>query len=79
VISFVNPSATADVDVDCSLRGVTARAGRAQILHHMDLNAYNSFDKPDVLVPKAHEIAVEGTRVRLTAPALSIITATVQV
>jgi alpha-N-arabinofuranosidase len=79
VISFVNPSATADVDVDCSLRGVTARAGRAQILHHTDLNAYNSFDKPDVLVPKAHEIAVEGTRVRLTAPALSVITATVQV
>jgi alpha-N-arabinofuranosidase len=78
VVSFVNPSAASDLEVDCALRSVSAKSGRAEILHHADLNAFNSFDNPDVLVPKPHGITVEGSRVRLTVPALSVITATLQ-
>jgi alpha-L-arabinofuranosidase len=78
VVSFVNPGAT-DIDLDCALRGFTARSGRAEILHHPDMNAYNGFDTPDTLVPKPHQVGVEGARLKLTAPALSVITATLAV
>jgi alpha-L-arabinofuranosidase len=77
VVTFVNPSASADLDVDCTLRSFSAKSARAEILHHADLNAYNAFDNPDALVPKAHPVAVEGSRLRLTVPALSLITATI--
>jgi alpha-L-arabinofuranosidase len=78
VVSFVNPSATADVDIDCALRGFTAKSGSAQILHNPDLNACNTFDNPEALIPKSHKIGVEGGRLKLTAPALSVITAKVE-
>jgi alpha-L-arabinofuranosidase len=65
--------------VDCAVRGFAAKSGTAQILHSTDLNACNSFENPDVLVPKAHNVVVEGGRVRLEAPALSVITATLHV
>jgi alpha-N-arabinofuranosidase len=78
VVSWVNPSSSNDVEVDCTLRSVTAKSGTAQILHHPDMNAFNSFDQPDMLAPKAHNIAVQGSHVRLAAPALSVITATLQ-
>jgi alpha-N-arabinofuranosidase len=79
VVSLVNPSDKNNVEVDCTLRGVTARRGRAEVLHHADWNAYNGFDNPDTIVPKPHEVAVEGTRLRVMAPALSIVTATVEI
>ncbi|MDR3702576.1 MAG: alpha-L-arabinofuranosidase C-terminal domain-containing protein [Candidatus Sulfopaludibacter sp.] len=79
VVSFVNPSATADLEVDCTVRGFPARSGTARILHSADLNACNTFENPDALAPKAHNVAVEGGRVRLEAPALSVITAILHV
>ncbi len=75
VVSFVNPSATAALDVDCAVRGFAAKSGTAQILHSEDLNACNSFENPDALVPKAHNVVVDGGRLRLEVPALSVITA----
>jgi alpha-N-arabinofuranosidase len=79
VVSFVNPSATADIDVDCALRGVSAKSAAAQILHSTDMNACNGFDSPDTLAPKPHKVGVEGGMLKLTAPAMSVITATVSV
>ncbi len=79
VISFVNPRHDVDMEVDCELHAITGRSGRAQILHDADLNAANGFDNPDRVTPKAHEVTVEGGRVRLSLPALSVCTATVEV
>ncbi len=75
VVSFVNPSATAALEVDCALRGFTAKSATAQILHHQDMNACNSFDHPDLLTPQPHAVTVDGARLRLDVPALSVITA----
>ena len=41
VISFVNPRHDVDTDVDCTLRGVSGKSGKAQILHDPDINAFN--------------------------------------
>jgi alpha-L-arabinofuranosidase len=79
VISIVNPRHDVDMDVDCALRGASARSGSAQILHDSDMNAYNSFDNPDRVTIKRHEVAVEGGNVRITLPAMSVATVTLQV
>jgi alpha-N-arabinofuranosidase len=79
VASFVNPRHDLDMNVDCQLHGATARQARAQILHDPDINACNSFDSPDRLTPKPHEVTAEGDRIRLTVPAMSVATVTVQV
>jgi alpha-L-arabinofuranosidase len=78
VISFVNPRHDVDMDVDCTLRGLSGKSGKAQILHDPDINACNGFDNPDRITVKAHEVAVESGRLRLTLPAMSVATVTVQ-
>ncbi len=78
MVSFVNPSASGDIDIDCVLRGFSAKSGSAEMLHHTDMNACNGFDSPETLVPKPLKMGVEGPHLKLTAPALSVITATLQ-
>ena len=78
VLTFVNPRHDVDMDVDCALRGASARQGKAQILHDADINAYNSFDNPDRIVIKPHEVSAEGARVRITLPSMSVATVTLQ-
>lgn len=78
VVSLVNPRADVDWHIDVSLRGSAARSATAQILHDADLNAANSFDQPDRLAPKAHAVRVDGGRVSLDLPRLSVATVTVQ-
>ena len=67
------------MQVECAVRGAAAKQGRAQILHDPDINAYNSFDRPDQVVIKPHEVAVEGGSVRVTLPAMSVATVTLEV
>ncbi len=78
VLSFVNPQHDADMQVDCSLRGLSASGGTARILHDNDWNACNGFDHPDRLIPQPHPVTVEGSRVRLDLPRLSVVTATLR-
>ena len=78
IVTFVNPRHDTDMQVDCALRGVNARQGRAQILHDSDLNAYNSFDNPDRITIKPHPVTVEAGRIGIALPALSIVTVTVE-
>ncbi|MEO8028241.1 MAG: alpha-L-arabinofuranosidase C-terminal domain-containing protein [Bryobacteraceae bacterium] len=75
VVTFVNPRHGVDLSIDCALHGVTARGASAQILHHPDLNAFNSFDEPGAIVPKPHRVAVDGGRLRLDLPSMAIVTA----
>jgi alpha-L-arabinofuranosidase len=62
--------------VDCELRGASAKQARAQILHDSDMNAANTFDHPDRLMPKAHEVSAEGSSIRIILPAMSVATVT---
>jgi len=78
VISLVNPRADADMQIDCTLRGVSPKSATAQVLHDNDLNAYNSFDQPDRLMPKSHPVRVDGGHLRMDLPRLSIATVTVE-
>ena len=68
IVTQINPRR--DVDLDCSLSGVTAKEERAQVLHEFDINAHNSFEQPDRLVTNPHSVAVEGSRFRIMLPSV---------
>jgi alpha-L-arabinofuranosidase len=70
IVTQVNPRRDVDMDLDCSLRGVTAKEGRAQVLHKFDINSHNSFEQPDRPVTNPHSVAAEGSRFRSTLPPL---------
>jgi alpha-L-arabinofuranosidase len=58
--------------------GGSAKDGAAEILHHPDLNACNTFEKPDTVVIQKHPIKVDGARVQLDLPRMSVATATLR-
>jgi alpha-L-arabinofuranosidase len=73
-ISFVNPHCDRDLQVECLVFGTSAHAGKASILHDSDWNACNTFDQPNRIVPQPHPVTVEGSRVRLDMPRMSVAT-----
>jgi alpha-N-arabinofuranosidase len=79
VVSLVNPRTGEDMEVECALRGARAKRGRAQILHDADLNAYNSFEHPDRVTIRPHEVGLEPGRLRIMLPAMSVATVTLEV
>src|SRR5262249_1846884 len=78
ITTLVNPRHDLDMQVDCAIQGVTPRQGRAEILPDSNLNAFNSFDNPDQVIIRAHPVAVERDRFRITLPAMSVATVSVQ-
>ena len=79
VVTFVNPKHDAGMQVECGLRGASAREVSAQILTHNDYNACNAFDAPDLILPRTHVVRIEdGSRLLLDLPPMSIVTATVR-
>jgi alpha-N-arabinofuranosidase len=79
VVTLVNPRHDVDMDVDCAIRGATARQGTAQILNDSNINAYNSFDNPSRVAIRSHQVAASGDRLRVTLPAMSVVTALLEV
>jgi alpha-N-arabinofuranosidase len=80
VVTFVNPKHDAGMEVDCALSAVTAKGASARILNHQDYNAFNAFDAPDLVVPRAHPVRIEGgSRLMLDLPAMSLVTVTARV
>ena len=78
VLSFVNPKHDTDLQVDSTVKNASFSGGSARILQDKDWNACNSFDDPDHVVPKQHPVTVEGSRVRLDLPRLSVATVTLR-
>ena len=76
VLSLLNPFPDQDLEMQCALRGATAKDAIALLLHDADWNAYNSFDAPDHVIPKPHPVKVEGSTVRLDLPRMSVATVT---
>jgi len=76
-LTFVNPKTDAEMSVNCSLGGATAAEAKARVLHHEDLNACNTFQEPNRIVPRELDVRAGGAAVQLSLPALSIATVTV--
>jgi len=61
--------------VNCSIAGALPTGATAKILHHADLNAENSFSRPDTIVPANHQVSVAGGSLKADLPPLSVLTA----
>jgi len=79
VVTFVNPRRDADLQVECTLQGAGASGGTAQVLHDAEWNACNTFDHPDRIVPKPLTLRVDGSKIQLDLPRLSLATAVVAI
>jgi alpha-N-arabinofuranosidase len=78
VVTVVNPKADAIVRIRCAVRGrVVSRASGTTLFHH-DLNAFNSFDKPDTVVPQKLPVQVRPEGMLVDLPALSVSTLEVE-
>ena len=78
VISFVNARHDADFEIDCTIAGRNLREGKAEILHDADWNVCNTFDNPNRVALRTHPVVVEGSKLRMDLPRLSVATVTVQ-
>jgi alpha-N-arabinofuranosidase len=76
-LTLINPKHDAPVSVNCALAGGSAASATAQILHHPDFNAANTFATPDAIVPKDHRVVANGSKLQIELPPLSIVTARV--
>jgi alpha-N-arabinofuranosidase len=75
VLTFVNPLHDESMEVECAITGVSPKRAAGRILHHADLNACNTFENPDTIVPKPHAVTASAGGIKLTLPPLSIVTA----
>jgi alpha-L-arabinofuranosidase len=74
-MTFVNPRAGESVQVKCEIPQATMLNCRARILHHADMNAFNSFSRPEVVIPKPFDVDLSAREISMTLPELSVVTA----
>jgi alpha-N-arabinofuranosidase len=77
-LTFINPKHDVEMAVDCGITGVTAQSAKGRILAHPDFNACNTFEAPNTVVPKDLPVTVQGGRVRLSLPPISMASVTVR-
>jgi alpha-N-arabinofuranosidase len=78
VVTVVNPKADAAVRIRCAVRGRVASHASGTALFHRNLNAFNSFDKPDTVVPQKLAVQVRPEGLLVDLPALSVSTLEVE-
>ncbi|HWQ56419.1 MAG TPA: alpha-L-arabinofuranosidase C-terminal domain-containing protein [Bryobacteraceae bacterium] len=78
VLTCVNPRHDMGMKVDASLAGGSALGGKARFLHDADMNACNTFDNPDRIVPRELPLMADRSRIRMELPPLSVATAIVR-
>jgi alpha-N-arabinofuranosidase len=78
-LTFVNSTLDEPQNVECDVTGATPAAVSARIIHHADMNAHNTFENPDLIVPAPHKVDRQGSRVTLLLPPLSVVTVEAQV
>ena len=71
-LTLVHTHATEPAEVLIRLRGGAASRVRQTVLTHSQLNAHNTFEQPDNLVPKTTELAANGAELKCVLPPASI-------
>jgi alpha-L-arabinofuranosidase len=73
-VTVVNPKHEEGVKLSCSIAGKTVASAAARSLYHADINACNTFDAPDAIVPKTIAAAARGSEITIELPPLSVTT-----
>ena len=77
-LTCVNPKHDAGMKIACSLSGAKATSGSGRVLYNQDLNACNTFEDPDRVVPRECAVNIDGAVVGIDLPPMSIVTAVLQ-
>lgn len=71
-ITLVHTHATEPAELAVKLRGGSARLVHQTTLAHKELNAHNTFDRPDEVTPETRALDVRGDELRVTLPPASV-------
>jgi alpha-L-arabinofuranosidase len=71
-VTLVHSHASDPADVRVELKGGAPAEARQTVLTHKTLNAHNTFERPDEVVPAASQAAVDGGAVRCVLPPASV-------
>ena len=71
-LTLVHTHATEPAEIVIRLRGGAANQVRQTVLSHTQLNAHNTFEKPDNLVPKTTELPARGPELKCVLPPASV-------
>lgn len=72
-LTLVHTHASEPIEIDLKLRGGKASEVRQTVLTHQELNAHNTFERPDVVTPSAAKVLdVTGETLRVSLPAASV-------
>jgi len=71
-LSVVNPHASQPAETTVQLRGGTATTASVTTLTSSDLHAHNTFDQPDVLLPRTTALRLDGDQWSYAFPPASV-------
>jgi alpha-N-arabinofuranosidase len=71
-LTLVHTHATEPAEVTIRLRGGAANQVRQTALTHAELNAHNTFDHPDVVVPRTTAVTARGAEFKCVLPPASV-------
>ncbi|HMF76712.1 MAG TPA: alpha-L-arabinofuranosidase C-terminal domain-containing protein [Bryobacteraceae bacterium] len=77
-VTLVNPKHDEAMKVSCGIAGRSVAKAKARSLYHADLNACNTFDAPDTIVPRELAVTTRGTELSVELPPLSVTTIEVE-
>jgi len=71
-LTLVHTHVTEPAEVAIKLHGGSAVEVSASVLSHTTLNAHNTFEQPNTVVPRAKTVAAQGTDLRFTLEPASV-------
>lgn len=73
VLTAVNPDVSKPAVGHINIRGASVRSGAATVLTASDIHARNTFDEPNVLVPRPASIEIKNGSASFQFPAASVV------
>jgi alpha-L-arabinofuranosidase len=72
-LTLINPNLHDPMEIEILLRGGAARTASGVVLTASDMRAHNTFQNPQVVVPRDLPALVDGPSVKVTAPAMAVV------
>lgn len=74
LVTANNADPKSEAKVQCVLHGMSLGSASALVLTASSMNDFNSFDKPETIIPKdLDDVVIEGDQVSLTLPPMSVV------
>ena len=73
-VTLVNPKVDTTLRIRCVANGKVIARAAAQSLFHRDLNAFNSFENPNTIMPRKLDVQVRSEGLLIDLPPLSVTT-----